>query len=91
MFHFVGYMTLNVGGQFIYSVERIYPSSIKEYYKDFKEKSDMYSVDVPVQLGATIPLDSYNRYLISFLGGAYARYYWVSSKNDSRTTIMARP
>lgn len=83
MFHFVGYMTLNVGGQFIYSVERIYPSSIKEYYKDFKEKSDMYSVDVPVQLGATIPLDGYNRYLISFLGGAYARYYWVSSQNDS--------
>ena len=83
LLHFAGYMALNVGGQFLYCVDHFYPSSIKDYYKDFQKNTDTYAFDFPVQFGASIPLDGYNRYLISFLGGAYARFNLVTSKSDS--------
>lgn len=56
-----------------------------KYHDEQKEKKNAvpFNVNIPLQMGVTLPLNKYNTCFVSFLGGAYGAYYYTGHKPSS--------
>lgn len=48
-----------------------------------KKNAVPLNVNIPVQMGLSLPLNAYNTCFVSFLGGAYGAYYYTGHKPSS--------
>lgn len=62
-----------------------YSPTFDKYYEDQAKKKDAVPVtmNIPVQLGVTLPLDKYNTNYVELMGGAYGAYYYTGHKAAS--------
>lgn len=84
--HLLGILTFREGvevGAGIASSD--YSRLFDKYHDDQKEKKNAvpFTVNIPLQVGVTLPLNAYNTCFISFLGGGYGAYYYTGHKSES--------
>lgn len=57
---------------------------MKDAYEALPTDTTTFYVDVPLQLGISIPFGSYNRNLFSIMGGGYGKYMSTKTQKDSK-------
>lgn len=80
--HFAGVLAIREGIGYGWSY--LDDKEMKNSFETLPTDTTTQYVDVPLQIGFSVPFGSYNRNLVSILGGGYGRYMWTKVNENSK-------
>lgn len=86
MQHFGGIFAIREG--IGYGISFLDKELMKEAYESVPKDTTTNYLEMPLQVGVSIPFGSYNKNLFSIMGGGYGKYMWtkVSQSSDGKTS-----